>query len=67
MGVAGYAYYENIERADPKYAFLIGVLAVCTALAAVFTAAGCLCDTMRARRADIVCFAKARQPSWLAC
>lgn len=30
VGVAGYAYYENIERADPKYAFFVGVLAVCT-------------------------------------
>ena len=26
MGVAGYAYYQNVERADPKYAFLTGVL-----------------------------------------
>ena len=27
MGVAGYAYYENIERADPKCAppFLVGL------------------------------------------
>ena len=26
VGVAGYGYYENVERADPKYAFLTGVL-----------------------------------------
>ena len=59
MGVAGYAYYENIERADPKYAFLTGVFAVSTG-SSVLKSAGSLCSTMRAGRADTNCFAKAR-------
>ncbi len=55
VGVAGYAYYDNIERADPRYTVLYGGLALCTRSGVLSFGWGCAASGKQGELAHSSC------------